>query len=231
MYKIIFNDYVIDVIKYPRFLRFLSHNRTIFTDMALADGILGSDQKTIYAFTPDKKPGVKVVKIEKIATEEAFIKLKESLAAGDSICADTSKVTIAKQAKIQALSEACKKFITNGFSIKLSDGNDYHFKLTTEDQLNLAIIENQLLSGEIEFIYHATNQPCRVYTKEDMLTVIKAYKRHILYHTTYFNALKQYVKKLSDLEQINTVRYGTDVLDSVEDNAIRCIIKSKGAIL
>jgi hypothetical protein len=106
----------------------------------------------------------------------------------------------------------------------LSDYESYNFKLTAEDQLNLISIEGQLNAGAETVIYHATGQPCRVFSRDDMLKVIKAFRQHVTYHTTYFNVAKQYINSLTDIEKINQFSYGTDVSGVVTDKSIKQIL-------
>lgn len=131
---------------------------------------------------------------------------------------------------IQKLSNICKDKITSGFTIKLSDNKLYNFRLTTEDQINLILLENQLCSNDEIFIYHATDQPCRVFLREDMTNVIKTFRRYLLYHTIYFNSAKQYIKSLSDLEKIKLFTYGDDISDTVDDETLKQILKNGGNI-
>jgi hypothetical protein len=58
---------------------------------------------------------------------------------------------------------------------------------------------------------------------------VAAFKRHTLYHTTYFNAAKQYINALIDREKINQFSYGDDVLGVVEDPILRQILKNGGS--
>ena len=138
-----------------------------------------------------------------------------------------SMLANAKRDKISSLSSQCNSIIVAGFSIKLSDGNIYTFKLTTEDQLNLMLIENRLAAGDNVFIYHSAGQPCRFYCREDMQKIIAAFRKHVLYHTTYFNAAKQYIKSATDIDKVNLFSYGMDV-SSFIDPALRYIIKNGG---
>lgn len=226
MYKVIYDNKVIDVIKHPDFIRFLQTGHIAFTDKTSAHGILGSDRKTIYAFAPQQNRDLQIVSIEKVSNEE-FSRLSCLLNSGQSVCADETALTKAKNERLAVLSSICKTKIASGFTVRLSDGERYNFRLTAEDQLNLIGIENQLAAGETFFVYHATNEPCRVYTPEDMLTIVKAFRHHILYHTTYFNAAKQYIKSLTDIDKVNLFRYGMDV-SSFIDPALRHIVKNGG---
>ena len=223
MYKIIQNNSVIDVIKYPVFIKFLKTGHITITDKASAEGIVGSDN-TPYSFIVNKK--YKKVSITKI-NEKEFKRLQSLLNSGEKIAADSAALTKAQKDKIATLSSICKNKIIAGFTIELSDGM-HKFKLTIEDQINLMTIENQIRAGETSFVYHATDEPCTIYSLEDMQKVIAAYKAHTLYHTTYFNAAKQYVTALVDIEKINRFNYGDDILDSVADPTLKGIIMKRG---
>ncbi len=225
MYKIIQSGQVIDIVKYPRFVNFLSAGHIAITDKTSANGIVGSDNKTIYSFKAHSK--YPTVSIQEITFEE-FKRLQSLLNSGQEISADESALAKAKRDTIKRLSSICKNKITSGFSVTLSDGETYEFKLTTEDQLNLMSIEGQLNAGAETFIYHATNQPCRFFSREDMLKIIGVFKRYTLYHTTYFNVAKQYINSLIDIEKVNRFTYGTDVSSAVDDIVIKQILKNGG---
>ena len=135
---------------------------------------MGSDSVTIYCFTPIKGQNYKKVTIDKISIEE-FKRLESLLNSGQAVSADESALVKAKQSKIRSLSNICKNKIISGFSLELSTGQIENFKLTIEDQLNLMLIENQLAVNEQSFIYHATNKPCQVYLREDMIKIVKTF--------------------------------------------------------
>jgi hypothetical protein len=227
MYKIIQDNKVVDVVRIPRFISFLSSGHIALTDKTSATGIVGSDDKTLYSFKPIAKEGVLVASIKEVTIEE-FNRLQSLLNSNQEISADENALAKAKQEIIAKLSSVCKNKIIAGFSIILSDDKEYNFKLTTEDQLNLMSIEGQLNAGASTFIYHATNQPCKFFSREDMVKIINAFKRHTLYHTTYFNAAKQYINSLVDIEKVNMFTYGTDVSEAIEDIVIKQILKNGG---
>jgi hypothetical protein len=226
MYKIIQKDIVIDVVKDPFFVAFLPTGHIAFTDKSTAEGIVSSDG-IVYSFTPHEHFDGQVASIEKISLEE-FNRLQSLLNSDLEVYTNTTALDEAKQTTIKRLSNICNNKIVSGFSITLSDGNKYHFKLTTEDQLNLMMIENQLLAGKQSFIYHATEQPCRPFMRNDMNKIVEAFKKHIQYHTTYFNVVKHYIKSLTDLKEIELFTYGTDISDTVEDLALQQILKTGG---
>lgn len=229
-YKIIKDGKVLDVVSSPIFLKFLDNGTISIVDKNSAQGIAGSDGVSVYSFKQVKHKRIKaIVTIEKI-NEQEFSRLKDLLNSDQEVSANTSALAVAKEETIKRLSNICKARITAGFSIVLSDGLSYDFKLTTEDQLNLMVIENQIATGTDVFLYHATDQPCKFFLKEDMLRIIQAFKSYTLYHTTYFNVAKQYIKSLESIESVQQFTYGTDVSDYTDDIVIKQILKKGGNI-
>ena len=227
MYKIIQNDKVIDVVRNPKFARFLTSGHIALTDKASAQGIIGSDGITAYSFKEVSNKNVSVVSIKEITLEE-FSRLQNLLNSGKEPSADESSLAVAKRNMISRLSSVCNAKIIAGFSIVLSDNETYHFKLSTEDQLNLLSIENQLKSDAETFLYHATGQPCKFFSRNDMAKIVNTFRRFTLYHTTYFNIAKQYINAQVDVEKVNTFTYGMDVAGIVDDMVIKQILKNGG---
>ena len=64
MYKIEQNGKVVDVVKYPNFVRFMDSGYIAFTDKASAQGIIGSDGQTIYSFKPVNRKDVSIAAIK-----------------------------------------------------------------------------------------------------------------------------------------------------------------------
>lgn len=223
MYKIICGSNVIDVVRHPSFIRFLTSGHITMTDKSSAQGLLGADMKTVYVFKAIPGTNYKTVTIKEISLEE-FERLKGLLNSGEVISADDRALAEAKELKLKTLSNICKARITAGFKVQLSTG-EQNFKLTLEDQVNLMQFENLLLAGEQTFIYHATDEPCKIYSREDITKILKAYRAHILYHTTYFNLTKQFLKSLNDIEKVNTFNYGDDITGSVEDPVLKAIVR------
>ena len=222
MIKIIQDNNIVDVVKFPTYITILKTGHIATADKAVAMGVVGSDGTTIYKFSD--KPLTKVQEV----SEKEFVELLAQLEKNQSISADSSALQIAKNKKLRELSDICKTKIIEGFSIKLLDDNYYNFKLTTEDQLNLMLIESQINKGESFFIYHSTNEPCKIYMKEDMIKIIDAFRKHVLYHTTYFNAAKQYLSNATDISLINNFTYGTDIAKYVNNNTIKQILLKGG---
>ena len=227
MYKIILNNKVIDVVAKPYFLKILSSGNVAITCKSSANGIAGSDN-TVYSLVKGLNTDAPVVSIKEIDKDE-FNRLNSLLNSGEEVVANKTKLQKSINEAIENLSQVCNQKIVSGFSVLLSDGNIHAFKLSPEDQINILNLENQLTAGENLFIYHETGMPCRVFRRGDMSKIIKTYRKHLLYHTTYFNAAKQYVSSLTDIDKINTFCYGTDVTHAVTDPTIRRVLLDGGA--
>jgi hypothetical protein len=63
-----------------------------------------------------------------------------------------------------------------------------------------------------------------------MIKIINTFRTYILYHTTYFNAAKQYVNSLTNIEKVNLFTYGMDVSEAVQNTTLRRILKSGGNV-
>ena len=223
MYKVIYNNKVIDVIASPQFLKILPAGQVTFASKSVANGVAGSNNE-FYSFERAADPSIKVVSIEKVTAEE-FSRLRDLLNSKAEIIDDKASLAERRNTAINNLSKICQTEIVNGFKIILADGVTYHFKLTAEDQLNLLSIENQLNTGASSILYHATDMPCKLFYREDMLKVIAAFRKHVLYHTTYFNVAKQYINTLTDTKKIETFTYGTDLSFATDDETVKQILR------
>jgi hypothetical protein len=228
-YSIIYNKKIIDIVQKPTFVKVLPSGHIAFTDKASANGVVGSNAKTIYAFEPVARKNTKVVTINEISESE-FNRLKNLLNSNQEITADKVALEEAIQETISNLSELCHNKIINGFSVRLSDGEKHNFRLTTEDQLNLLTLESQLNSGVQTFVYHATGEPCRVFSRNEICKIINAFKQHILYHTTYFNVAKQYVASLVNIDEVKAFTYGINVARATNDDTIKQILANGGSL-
>lgn len=123
---------------------------------------------------------------------------------------DFSTLNTIKNSKILEMKQECNSKIINGVEIILSDESIHHFELTTEDQLNLQNIKYLISQGEVQFAYHSKGEPFRYYSKKDMLLIINTANEHILYHNSYFNSLKNYINSLTDIKDVNSIKYGQD---------------------
>lgn len=133
-------------------------------------------------------------------------------------------VDYVKSVKIAEMSNTCNKVITNGFDVTLSDGNSYHFSLTTQDQLNLITLSSMIASGETQIPYHADGELCRFYSAEDINTIITTATQFKTYQVSYFNALKAYIESMTDIETIGAVVYGIEIPAEHQSDVLKVLL-------
>ena len=88
------------------------------------------------------------------------------------------------------------------------------------------IIINVKANSDFSLLLTFDNNEKKIF---DMKKIIQAYRKHILYHTTYFNAVKQYINSLTDIDKINEFNYGLDISFSVKNPTLRKILEEGGS--
>lgn len=131
-----------------------------------------------------------------------------------------------KASKIAEMNYACNKVIVNGVDVTLSDGNTYHFALTTQDQLNLITLSSMVAAGQTMIPYHADGELCRYYSVEDITLVMDTATAHKTYHVTYFNSLKVYIESLEDIAEISAISYGVAIPEEYQSDILKAILVS-----
>lgn len=211
MFKVIHNNVVVDILDSVTYVRYLSRsNRFVNTDKTSAHGFRSSDMSTVYILEGNSCPPGKnllVVKLVKI-TKVEYQKLKNLMESQDSIEANSTELRYARQLKISELSAACNAAIVSGVHVLLSDGKYHDFRLTVEDQLNLASFQSQIANGSKKILYHETGKLVRWFTSDDMNLIISAADRHRLRHMTYYNLLKHCIEGMYNKAEIESAYYG-----------------------
>lgn len=133
-----------------------------------------------------------------------------------------------KEAKINEMSYVCNQIITNGFDVILSDGKQYHFSLTTQDQLNLITLSSMVASGETQIPYHADDELCRFYSAEDISTVIATATQFKTYQVSYFNTLKMYINSLKRKKSVAAVQYGMAIPEEHQSEVLKTMLATNG---
>lgn len=134
---------------------------------------------------------------------------------------DTSTIDFIRTSKINEMSYNCRKAIEQGFDLDIR-GETYHFSLTTQDQLNLMSLGTMAQTSDL-IPYHADGETCMFYTAEEINQIISAMNARKIYHTTYYNALKDYINSLETIEEIASITYGTPIPDEYKSEALKVI--------
>lgn len=129
-----------------------------------------------------------------------------------------------KAVKSAEMSATCNKIITNGFDVILSDGENHHFSLTIQDQLNLITLSSMVAAGETVIPYHADGELCKGYSVEDITTIINTATSLKTYHVTYFNSIKVYIDSMNDINEVNNVVYGIDIPEEYQSDVLKQLL-------
>lgn len=116
-----------------------------------------------------------------------------------------------KNNKIEELSKQCNQLIITGSKIKLSDESEKEFSYSTDDQANISEMFNAILMGATSYPYHANDEGCKMYSSADIVTIYSTLSSLKTGQITYFNQLKQYVKTLNTVSDIESVTYGQEL--------------------
>ncbi len=131
---------------------------------------------------------------------------------------DDGAVDFVRQSKLSEMSYACRQAIESGIDLQIQ-GENRHFSLTTQDQLNLMTLS---ATGE-GAPYHADGQECTFYSAEEIQQLMAAVNKHKTYHTTYYNSLKNYINSLQTIEEIAAITYGIEIPDEYKSEVLKVI--------
>lgn len=134
-----------------------------------------------------------------------------------------------KNQKIKEIRKLCNQIITNGFDVTLSDGENHHFSLTTQDQLNLTTLSAMAASGTENIPYHADGEPCKFFSVKDVQTIVQTAMDFKTFHITYHNALKNYIDSLVLMDDIEKVSYGMEIPEEYQSEVLKIILQ-KGRV-
>lgn len=127
-----------------------------------------------------------------------------------------------KESKINEMSRTCNQVIEAGFDIELG-GKVEHFSLTTQDQLNLISLSSMAANGMEAIPYHADGEICRFYSNAEMQAIVARATAFKIYHTTYFNALKNYINSLDTIEAIAAITYGVELPEAYQSDVLKSL--------
>lgn len=188
----------------------------------------GIDTSLIMVYTPG---GVKYLELSGYKTEYRRVDACLILSNDGSVFVGEIKQEIdeekaledAKTSKKNEISGICNSTITAGCDVEVS-GSTEHFRLTTDDQLNLFGKQIQIMSGAEKFEYHEDGNPCRYYSAEEMQNIIKATMAFKTYHTTYCNALNMWIQNAETLEEVKSITYGCTVPEAYQNEVLKDLI-------
>lgn len=122
---------------------------------------------------------------------------------------ETPVITIdsAKSAKIAEIKQSCEDYIYAGTDVTYSNDTVEHFSYTLADQSNISEMFTAVMAGATEYPYHADGEICKIYTKEQIVTIYGTLSLFKTEATTYHNSLKAQVNAMTDADAITAVKF------------------------
>lgn len=231
--KIVYNSIVIDILDNPKWVVWAKRSaRFVETDPSTANGIVASDG-TVYhlagrdGFDGRNEESKSVIPME--IQESEFNSLKSQIV-DKAVNSNGEEVSIQAliEDKISEMSQKCEEVIMHGFDIVLSDGISHHFSLQIPDQLKISKLNDRAKAGESFLPYHADNEPCKVYSAEDIMAINTTMETIIEFQTTYFNSLKMYINSMTSKDDIINVRYGIEIPEGYHSEVLTLMLSTMG---
>ena len=112
-----------------------------------------------------------------------------------------------KQSKLTEISKSCEDYIYAGTNVALSDDTTEHFTYTLADQSNISEMFTAVMTGATEYPYHADGEICKIYSKEQIITIYGTLSLFKTEATTYHNSLKAQINAMTDADVIAAVKF------------------------
>ena len=116
-------------------------------------------------------------------------------------------LTDIKSTKIAEIKKTCESYIYAGTDVTLPDNTVEHFSYTLADQSNISEMFTAIMAGATEYPYHADGEICKIYSKEQIITIYGTLSLFKTEATTYHNSLKSQIKAMTDAEAISGVKF------------------------
>lgn len=113
----------------------------------------------------------------------------------------------AKAEKISEIKQDCEDYIYAGTDVTYADGTVEHFTYSLVDQSNISEMFTAIMAGATEYPYHADGEICKIYSKEQIVTIYGTLSLFKTEATTYHNSLKAQVNAMTDADAINAVKF------------------------
>ena len=112
-----------------------------------------------------------------------------------------------KAEKIAEIKKDCEDYIYAGTNVTYADGGVEHFTYTLADQSNISEMFTAIMAGATEYPYHADGEICKIYTKEQIVTIYGTLSLFKTEATTYHNSLKAQINAMTDADAISAIKF------------------------
>ena len=120
---------------------------------------------------------------------------------------DAEILNTTKTAKLTEISKSCEDYIYAGTTVTFSDNTTEHFTYTLADQSNISEMFTAIMAGATEYPYHADGEICKIYTKEQIITIYGTLSLFKTEATTYHNSLKAQINAMTDADAISAIKF------------------------
>lgn len=120
-----------------------------------------------------------------------------------------------KDWRISQINSAGSSDIYSGDFVELSDGTTRLFEYSQKDQANLESYLALILAADdrehLYIAYHGQNEKCRQYSYIDIVLIYFTLSMKKLRVFTYVNMLRDWVRTMTDIEQVRDITYGVEL--------------------
>ena len=120
---------------------------------------------------------------------------------------EPAPVDSVKAEKIAEIKKDCEDYIYAGTDVTYTDGSVEHFTYTLADQSNISEMFTAVMAGATEYPYHADGEICKIYTKEQIVTIYGTLSLFKTEATTYHNSLKAQINAMADADAILATKF------------------------
>ena len=113
----------------------------------------------------------------------------------------------ARANKLAEISKSCEAYIYAGTDVTLPDNTIKHFTYTLADQSNISEMFTAIMAGATEYPYHADGEICKIYSKEQIVTIYGTLSLFKTEATTYHNSLKAQINAMTDADAISATKF------------------------
>ena len=121
---------------------------------------------------------------------------------------DTRTIAEIKSDKLAELSVSCDSAIIQGITMTTGDGVERHFRCTTDDKIMVAAALDMVKSGAPGYLYKDGDGVCFYATAKDIRSIMTGFVQHVTKTQTYLSILSEYVKALTDPQEVLSVQWG-----------------------
>ena len=124
---------------------------------------------------------------------------------------DHRPISEIKAEKLAELSAACAAAINDGITITTEDGVERHFSCRVVDQINATAALKLIEQGAPGYLFQDSEDNCFYATAKDISSITVGFIQHVTKTRTYRRVLSDYVKTLTDPQEVLAVRWGQEL--------------------